>query len=65
MSHTQDPSEPHDTPDAPTQSKTGIIRWRCPNCGQTLFTARDDDPPDLCDYCDDMTTWQRVAAEPD
>jgi uncharacterized OB-fold protein len=40
-----------------------IIRWRCPNCGQTLFTAADDYPPDICDYCKDMTTWQRVQVE--
>lgn len=41
----------------------GIIRWRCPNCGQTLFTALDDTPPDVCHYCKDMTTWQFVEEQ--
>jgi uncharacterized OB-fold protein len=40
-----------------------VIRWRCPNCGQTLFTAPDFEPPDICHYCRDMTTWQRVDDE--
>lgn len=29
--------------------------WRCPNCGQTYF---GEDPPDMCDFCQDFTTWQ-------
>lgn len=28
--------------------------WRCPNCGQTRF---GDVPPDMCDFCNDFTTW--------
>ncbi|MBZ0293257.1 MAG: hypothetical protein K8L99_11890 [Anaerolineae bacterium] len=37
-----------------------IWRWRCPNCGQTAFTFDPRTPPDMCDYCGDMTTWKRV-----
>lgn len=33
------------------------ITWECPNCGQTFFGLH---PPDLCDYCRDLTTWRRV-----
>jgi hypothetical protein len=29
--------------------------WRCPNCGQLIFS---DYPPDKCAFCDDFTTWQ-------
>jgi rubrerythrin len=43
----------------PRQPDT-LIRWRCPNCGQTHFTAPDDEPPDICAYCCDMTTWKRL-----
>jgi hypothetical protein len=43
-----------------TTEKKKVVRWRCPNCGQTLFTAPDYEPPDICNYCRDMTTWQRV-----
>ncbi len=31
--------------------------WQCPNCGQTLFSSS---PPDLCDFCGDLTTWRYV-----
>ncbi|MGJ3238529.1 MAG: hypothetical protein ACFE0Q_07465 [Anaerolineae bacterium] len=37
-----------------------LRRWRCPNCGQLIFTAPDDRPPDMCDYCQDFTTWRRI-----
>jgi hypothetical protein len=53
------------TPDnqpSSTENKP-VVRWRCPNCGQTLFTAPDYEPPDICAYCRDMTTWQRVEDE--
>lgn len=40
-----------------------IIHWRCPNCGQTIFTDGDDAPPDLCHFCRDMTTWQRLTTQ--
>ena len=49
----------------PTVKKERVVRWRCPNCGQTLFTAPDYEPPDICDYCRDMTTWQRVDEDED
>lgn len=42
------------------QMSTGLVRWRCPNCGQTYFAAPDEAPPDMCHYCEDMTTWQRI-----
>ena len=34
--------------------------WTCPNCGQTHF---GDLPPDMCDVCNDFTTWRLVEAE--
>ena len=33
-------------------------RWRCLNCGQMVFVQAFDDPPDICQFCDDMTTWR-------
>jgi rubrerythrin len=33
--------------------------WRCPNCGQSYFGKH---PPDLCDYCQDFTTWHLVKS---
>jgi rubrerythrin len=45
------------TPSAVVEQEiTTIGIWRCPNCGQTWF---GDDPPDVCDFCHAMTTWQR------
>lgn len=38
----------------------GILRWRCPNCGQTIFASPDETLPDVCHYCQDMTTWEPV-----
>lgn len=35
-----------------------IVRWRCLTCGQQHFTTSDREPPDICDYCKDMTTWE-------
>jgi predicted RNA-binding Zn-ribbon protein involved in translation (DUF1610 family) len=43
--------------------KEQVVRWRCPNCGQTIFTGIDSEPPDICNYCRDMTTWQRVEED--
>ncbi|MEO8610762.1 MAG: hypothetical protein ABI690_22885 [Chloroflexota bacterium] len=34
-----------------------LIVWCCPNCGQSYFGKN---PPDMCDYCRDFTTWRRV-----
>jgi hypothetical protein len=36
---------------------TSLIIWQCPNCGQSYF---GEQPPDMCDYCQDFTTWRRV-----
>lgn len=41
-----------------------IIHWRCPNCGQTYFSSADDQPPDMCAYCHDMTTWENLGIPP-
>jgi len=46
--------------DATTQKNSHIVIWICPNCGQTHFTINEEEPPDICDYCHDMTTWQQV-----
>ena len=32
-----------------------LARWYCPNCGQRYF---GDHPPDMCDFCQDFTTWK-------
>jgi rubrerythrin len=32
------------------------LTWECPNCGQNFF---GEQPPDLCAYCRDFTTWRR------
>ncbi|MBL8153260.1 MAG: hypothetical protein JNM70_03675 [Anaerolineae bacterium] len=34
------------------------ITWQCPNCGQIVFGRQ---PPEVCDYCRDLTTWRRVV----
>ncbi len=34
--------------------------WRCPNCGQVHF---GEDPPDMCDFCQDFTTWGLISGE--
>jgi hypothetical protein len=34
--------------------------WRCPNCGQVHFA---DVPPDMCDFCQDLTTWKPLGDE--
>jgi len=39
-----------------------IVRWRCLTCGQQHFTTPGQEPPDICDYCQDMTTWERLES---
>lgn len=34
-------------------------RWRCPYCGQ-VWSLLGMEPPDVCDYCQTMTTWQQL-----
>jgi rubrerythrin len=46
-------------PLAPLLKQT-IRIWECPNCGQSYF---GENPPDLCDYCQDFTTW-RLSENP-
>jgi rubredoxin len=38
--------------------KPEVACWLCPNCGQMYF---GDNPPDLCDFCGDFTTWRPVT----
>jgi hypothetical protein len=40
------------------ESDEAICYWRCPNCGQMNFS---EEPPDMCDFCQDFTTWQLVT----
>lgn len=46
-----------DDSDEPRRSQ---VYWRCPNCGQMNFS---DEPPDMCDFCQDFTTWQPVSED--
>jgi len=39
---------------------TPVPYWRCPNCGQVHF---GDSPPDMCAFCQDFTTWQRLEED--
>jgi DNA-binding MarR family transcriptional regulator len=36
-----------------------VMRHKCGNCGQ-LWAFSDIEPPLVCDYCGDVTTWQVV-----
>lgn len=54
-------SQPNHNPQQPPESDEPVIeRWRCPNCGQQHFTACGQEPPDICAYCQDMTTWEHL-----
>jgi hypothetical protein len=52
----------------PTEQSADILNdqppairyWHCPNCGQVYFS---DPPPDLCDVCQDFTTWQPLNGD--
>jgi rubrerythrin len=44
------------TPSDAEKREATVGIWRCPNCGQTWF---GDAPPDVCDFCHDMTTWRK------
>lgn len=49
-----------DSADNPS-SKVALVRfWQCPNCGQKVF---GDIPPDLCDFCADLTTWRLLPRD--
>lgn len=48
--------ETQSPPSAPVPESPLFI-WECPNCGQSYF---GEETPDLCDYCQDFTTWRRV-----
>lgn len=50
--------EPPHNADETGERLTDIEQWRCLNCGQLVFVAAGAEPPDICQYCDDMTTWQ-------
>ena len=57
----------HDTQDRGAESKTGcktvVQRLRCLNCGQLIFAAAETEPPEVCQYCNDMTTWQVIDGQ--
>jgi Bifunctional DNA primase/polymerase, N-terminal/Primase C terminal 1 (PriCT-1) len=38
--------------------RAAVSIWRCPNCGQQHFA---DVPPEMCDFCQDLTTWQPLV----
>jgi hypothetical protein len=43
----------------PDSERAGTVSClRCPNCGQNIFVTAEDEPPEICQYCNDMTTWQ-------
>lgn len=54
----------HDTQNRGGESRSGaksvVQRLRCLNCGQLIFAAAEVKPPEVCQYCDDMTTWQVI-----
>ncbi|NWF67575.1 MAG: bifunctional DNA primase/polymerase [Chloroflexi bacterium] len=54
-------SPPQKPPEARLASSE-LQLWRCPNCGQQHFA---DVPPQICAFCCDMTTWERVFLPPD
>jgi hypothetical protein len=37
------------------EGESPVKLWRCPNCGQVHFA---EVPPDMCDFCQDFTTWK-------
>ncbi len=47
----------------PIDEEPTILCYRCPNCGQHYFCSADDLPPDLCSYCQDMTTWKLIPRD--
>ena len=47
---------------ARTNGLANTALWRCMNCGQQVFVAVSLDPPDVCQYCRDMTTWQCIES---
>ena len=44
----------------PNKHLANIRVWQCMNCGQNIFVIIDLEPPDTCEYCEDMTTWQNI-----
>jgi hypothetical protein len=45
------------------EGESEVKLWKCPNCGQVHFA---DVPPDMCDFCQDFTTWKPLeGAEAD
>jgi len=54
-----DPTQYDDDTDTRTK-RSDVEQWRCLNCGQHIFVVIDTDPPDICEYCKDMTTWEHT-----
>lgn len=42
----------------PVDDLPALQIWQCPNCGQRLFSPVNTPLPDICDFCNDMTTWR-------
>jgi len=53
-------AQPREMPPERDEAAPGLQVWRCLNCGQQHFA---DVPPDTCDFCQDMTTWERFEFE--
>jgi len=43
-----------------TKRDEDLNRLRCLNCGQNIFVAAASAPPDICQFCGDMTTWRLI-----
>jgi len=41
-------------------NRADLTQWRCLTCGQHIFVDVDLAPPDICEYCKDMTTWEHI-----
>ena len=44
-----------------SEERGSVSRLRCLNCGQLIFVNAGGEPPEVCQYCDDMTTWQALG----
>ncbi|MFN8375055.1 MAG: bifunctional DNA primase/polymerase [Anaerolineae bacterium] len=44
--------------EASADKEASLKLWKCPNCGQVHFA---EEPPDMCDFCRDFTTWKPLA----
>ena len=55
------PTKPSQEAAMPMSQRSPLAtRWRCLNCGQLIFVEIDQEPPEICQFCRDMTTWQWI-----